>query len=132
MIKIPTSFLSDTDIFIDYLNGVRTVKQLLDLPGAKVYYSVVTRKELLQKQGLFSTERRRIITLLSKHRLIPVDNEVAKKFSQLIVKYASQRVRKADALIAATSWAKKLPLLTKNVRHYRFIREIKLLEMPEV
>lgn len=132
MIKIPTSFLSDTDIFIDYLNGVRTVKQLLDLPGAKVYYSVVTRKELLQKQGLSSTERRRIITLPSKHRLIPVDNEVAKKFSHLMVKYGSQRVRKADALIAATSWAKKLPLLTKNVRHYRFIREIKLLEVPEI
>lgn len=132
MIKIPTSFLSDTDIFIDYLNGLRTAKQFLDLPGAKVYYSIVTRKELLQKQGLSSTERRRIITLLFKHRLIPVDNDIAKKFSHLMVKYGSQRVRKADALIAATSWAKKLPLLTKNVKHYRFIMEIKLLELPEI
>lgn len=134
MTKIPTSYLADTDIFIDYLNGIFSAKQLLDSPKSKVYYSAVTEKELFQKQGLSSTERRRIMTLLSKHRLIAVDDEIAEKFSRLMVKYGRQRIRKADALIAATSWAKKLPLFTRNVKHYRFIKEIRLqpLEITEL
>lgn len=67
--------------------------------------------------------------LPSKHRLIPVGDEIAEKFSRLMAKYASQKIRKADALIAATCWAKKLPLVTRNVKHYRFIKEISLLEI---
>lgn len=128
MTRIPT-FLADTDIFIDYLNGKFSAKQLLDSAESKAYYAAVTRKELLQKQGLSSTERSRIATLLSKHRLIPVGDEIAEKFSRLMAKYASQKIRKADALIAATCWAKKLPLVTRNVKHYRFIKEISLLEI---
>ena len=130
--KTPTSFLVDTDIFIDYLNGIFSAKQLLDSLETKVYYSAVTKKELFQKQGLSSTERRRIMTLLSKHRLIPVDNEIAEKFSRLMVKYASKNIRKADALIASTCWAKKLALVTRNVKHYRFIKEIRLLEITKL
>ena len=132
MTKTPTSFLADTDIFIDYLNGMFNAKQLLDSPESKVYYSALTEKELFQKQGLSSTERRRITALLSKHRLIPVDNEIAEKFSRLTVKYGSQKIRKADGLIAATSWAKRLPLITRNVKHYRFIKEIRLFEITEL
>jgi predicted nucleic acid-binding protein len=108
MTQIPSSFLVDTDIFIDYLNGIFSAKQLLDSIQSKVYYSAVTEKELFQKQELSSTERRRIMNLVSKHRLIPMDNEIAEKFSRLMVKYASQNIRKADALIAATCWAKNL------------------------
>jgi predicted nucleic acid-binding protein len=48
-----------------------------------------------------------------------------------MVKYASQNIRKADALIAATCWAKKLALATRNVKHYRFIKEIRLLEITK-
>jgi predicted nucleic acid-binding protein len=131
MTQIPSSFLVDTDIFIDYLNGIFSAKQLLDSIQSKVYYSAVTEKELFQKQGLSSTERRRIMNLVSKHRLIPMDNEIAEKFSRLMVKYASQNIRKADALIAATCWAKKLALATRNVKHYRFIKEIRLLEITK-
>lgn len=129
MRKAPVSFLADTDIFIDYLNGMSSARQLLDSVEHKVYYSAMTRKELLQKQGLSSTERDRITTLLCKHRLIPVTNGIAEKVSQLTIKYASQRIRKGDALVAATCWAKRIPLATRNVKHYTFIEEISLLDV---
>jgi predicted nucleic acid-binding protein len=123
----PRSFLADTDIFIDYLNGVRRARELLDAPDFHVYYAAVTRKELVAKPELSATERRRIELLLRSHRLIPVDDAIAERFSRLLTRYAGQGLRKSDALVAATAWSRSLPLLMRNSRHYRFISEIKLL-----
>lgn len=128
MARRPASLLADTDIFIDYLNGVERMKTILDSPRHRVYYSAVTRKELLAKPGLPSTERRRIRMLLLKHRLIPVDEKIAERFSDLLEKYARHGLRNADALVAATAWSRALPLLSRNIRHYRFISEITLLD----
>jgi predicted nucleic acid-binding protein len=122
----PTSFLADTDIFIDYLNGIERMRWLLDSPRNRVYYSAVTKKELLSKRGLSSMERHRIWLLLLKHRLIPLDVKIAESFSYLLKKYSRHGLRKADALVAATAWSRHLPLLTRNTKHYRFISEITL------
>jgi excisionase family DNA binding protein len=124
------SHLVDTDIFIDYLNGTERMQEALDSPQAKLYYSIVTKHELLKKPGLSATERRRIRLLLAKHRLIPLNAKIAQRFSFLLTKYEAQGLRKADALIAATAWFTKLPLLTRNLKHYRFISEIKLADLP--
>jgi predicted nucleic acid-binding protein len=128
----PTAFVVDTDIFIDYLNGVKRMKEILDSPQYRVYYSTVTRKELLAKPGLSATERRRIHMLLLYHRQIPVEEQIAERFSSLLAKYANHGLRKADALVAATAWSRRLPLLTRNTRHYRFISEITLLNLTEL
>lgn len=122
----PTPLLLDTDIFIDYLNGIARTREILDSPRYRVYYSTVTRKELLAKPGLSSTERYRIRMLLLRHRLIAIDEKIAERFSRLLQKYAHHGLQKADALIAATAWSRKLPLLTRNTRHYQFISEITL------
>jgi hypothetical protein len=89
----------------------------------------VTRKELLAKLGLSATERRRIHRLLQYHRQIPVDEQIAERFSSLLAKYANHGLRKGDALVAATAWSRRLPLLTRNTRHYRFISEITVLSL---
>lgn len=83
MVQRRTSFLVDTDIFIDYLNGVEQMRRLLDSTRYRVYYAMVTKKELLAKRNLSSTERRRIQMLLLKHRLIPLDEMIAERFSYL-------------------------------------------------
>ena len=132
MAQRPTAFVVDTDIFIDYLNGVKRMKEILDSPQYRVYYSMVTRKELLAKPGLSATERRRIHMLLLYHRQIPVDEQIAERFSSLLAKYANHGLRKADALVAATVWSRRLPLLTRNTKRYRFISEITLLNPTEL
>jgi predicted nucleic acid-binding protein len=128
--KRTVSLLADTDIFIDYLNGMERMRQALDSPHTKVYYSIVTKHELLKKPGLSATERRRIRLLLATHRLIPLNTKIAQRFSFLLTKYEAQGLQKADALIAATAWFTKLPLFTRNLKHYRFISEIKLTDFP--
>ena len=84
MARRPASLLADTDIFIDYLNGVERMKA--------------------------------------------VDEKIAERFSDLLEKYARHGLRNADALVAATAWSRALPLLSRNIRHYRFISEITLLD----
>jgi hypothetical protein len=49
-------FLVDTDILIAYLNH-RAYRHYLEAPHAKIYYSAVTKKELLSKRGLKTTEK---------------------------------------------------------------------------
>jgi predicted nucleic acid-binding protein len=44
----------------------------------------------------------------------------------LIKKYGEKPDSIADYIIAATAWSKKLPLLTRNKKHYAHIQEIRL------
>ncbi len=132
MIPPPRSIIIDSDIFIDYLNGITAAKEILHSPLYRVYYTAVSRKELLGMPGLSTSEREKILRLLAKHRLIPIDQEIAKAFASLVAKYAPQGLRKADVLIAATAWAKSLPLVTRNIKHYHFISEVTLILPPEL
>lgn len=132
MPRRPRSFLADTDLFIDYLNGLAQARAILDSPFFRIYYSVVTRKELLRKPGLSATERQRIALLLARHRLIAVDRAIAARYGRLMTRYRKRDLRPADALVAATAWAKALPLLTRNLRHYRFLSEIKVVSPTDL
>ena len=124
---LPPSFITDTDVFIDYLNGIEDARVILDSPGHTIYYAKITRKELLGMPGLSISEQKKIITLLQTHRMIPLDQNIAAKFSELFHKYSNNPLRNADALVAATAWDRNLPLLTRNKKHYKFILEINLL-----
>jgi len=97
----------------------------------RVYCSAVTRKELLSKPGISNAERERILRLLRTVRVISVDSVIASAASELLQKYARGPLRVDDALIAATAWVKRLPLLTRNRKHYEFIAEITLMDLPQ-
>jgi predicted nucleic acid-binding protein len=110
---VPASaLLIDTDIFIDYLKSIQPACALLDSSQFNLYYSSWTRKE--------------IEVLLSRFRMISVDDAIAEKHWMLLKKYESQGLRQADAIVAATAWQKRFPLLTRNQKHFRFISEIEL------
>lgn len=123
------NLLLDTDILIDWLHGRPWARDLLTLPGYRFYYSSVTQKELLSKPGLSATERKRIAWLLAHLRWVPVSAEIALKTSELVRHYGKRGLAKHDAIVAATAWAKGLILLTRNRRHFDFVREIELLKI---
>jgi hypothetical protein len=117
------SVLVDTDIFIDYFNTGR-FHALFDSKRFTVFYSIITKKELLTKPGLRETERESILAELSRCRLIPLSDAIAARYSELRRRLPA--LEKGDALIAATALVRQLPLLTKNKRHFEMVKELAL------
>ncbi len=115
--------LIDTDIFIDYLNH-GFFEEILENRDFEIYYSAVTRKELLSKQGLKDSQKQAILYALRSYRVINVTAVIADRYSDLLNEYPE--MSKEDALIAATALHKRLPLLTRNWKHYRYIKGLVL------
>ena len=117
------SLLVDTDIFIDYFNTGR-FHALFDSHRFTVYYSIITKKELLTKSGLRDNERESILSELRRCRLIALSNSITARYSDLRFRHPS--LEKGDALIAATALVKHLPLMTRNKRHFRVVSGLTL------
>ena len=117
--------LIDTDIVIDYLN-TGLLRTIFEDRGFEVYYSVVTKKELLSKPGLKEAERQAVLFTLRRHRIIRLDDRITGTYSDLRRRHPS--LEKEDALIAATALVKKLALVTRNVKHYKDIQGLILLK----
>jgi predicted nucleic acid-binding protein len=119
-----SQLLVDTDILIAYINR-RAYRSYIETPKYRIYYSAITKKELLTKRGLKDSERRAILNLLRRFRLIRIDRHVANEYSRLRAAYGS--LSRGDSLIAASAIARRLPLLTQNLRHFRMIKGLVLL-----
>jgi predicted nucleic acid-binding protein len=98
--------LVDTDVLIAYLNH-RAYRSYLESAKYRVYYSAITKKELLAKRGLKTSERQAILTLLKRFRLIRIDRRVTDEYSRLRSRYPS--LAKGDALIGASALALRVP-----------------------
>ena len=117
------SVLVDTDVFIEYFNQGR-FHALFDSTRFTVYYSTITKKELLTKPGLRDSERESILGELGQCRLIPLSASIAARYSDL--RHHFPALDKGDALIAATALVKRLPLMTRNTRHFRMVTGLTL------
>ncbi len=117
--------LVDTDVLIDYFNtGLHAA--VLDGRSCRIYYSIVTRKELLAKRGLRDSERRSIIEELRRFRLIPLTPAIAARY--VLVRQRHRWLEREDALIAATAMVKRMPLLTRDRRHFGRVEGLDLFE----
>jgi len=116
----------DTDIIIDYLKGVKPARELFKSKDIVIYCSILSKKELLSKVGLSDSERKKIVNLVSRLKVLKIDNDINQKYMLLINRYGERQSSIVDYLIAATAWAKNLPLLTRNIKHFKKIKEIKL------
>ena len=105
--------LVDTDVIIDHLRGARP------LPSFPLAYSVITRCELFAGRDSVSLLR----GLLARMLELPVDSTIAERGGAL--KRTSQ-LPTPDALIAATALAHKLPLMTRNRRHFDRVAGLRL------
>jgi predicted nucleic acid-binding protein len=117
------SFLVDTDVVIEYLNSGQFT-ELFDLSHHLVYYSVITKKELLAKSGLREQEREAILLELRRWRMIPMSEKINVLFSKIRRQHPS--LEKADALIAATALVKNLPLVTRKKKHFRIVSDLRV------
>lgn len=118
--------LVDTDIIIDFLKGLKPAMNIFRSENFDIYCSILSKKELISKIGLKDSEKKRILNLLSEIKVLKIDTDITDKYQLLIRKYGEKSDSIVDYLIASTAWSKNLPILTRNSRHFEYIKEVKL------
>lgn len=117
----------DTDIFIDLLRGFEKAKRYFEELNREdniIYYSAVTEIELVSGKECNKIEKKaEIIKILSQFSKIPVDNKIAIKAGDFRREYGTAFT---DAVIAATAFAMKAKLVTRNANDFKNIKEITL------
>jgi predicted nucleic acid-binding protein len=69
---------------------------------------------------------------LARFQIIPLHEQISSTAVDLLRRYnLSHGLLIPDALIAATAISMNLQFVTKNIRDYRFIQELKLLPYPK-
>lgn len=120
--------LIDTDAVVDFLRGYNL--------RLKDFFIKIFRKEIIGLISLISIvelysgadtkdkKRREILEkLLSSLKPVAFDLKSAKLAGQWSLKH---KLGLPDSLIAATSVAEKVPLLTFNQKHFQKIKEVEL------
>jgi tRNA(fMet)-specific endonuclease VapC len=127
------AYLIDSDWVIDYLAGVPDALELLDrLAEEGIAISIVTYMEVYQgveRSDNPEEAERRLASFLEAVPLLPVSPAVARRGARLRETLRSQGKRVAnralDLLIAATAIEYGLTLVTRNVRDYSDIPDLK-------
>ena len=104
--------LFDTNILIDYLNGIEAAKQEIErFPNAAI--STITWIEVMV--GTTPDEEPATRQFLSRFRLIPVSPDV----SERAVKIRQEtRIRLPDAVIRASAEAEEALLISRNTKDF--------------
>lgn len=103
--------LIDTDVLIDYVNGIT------ELPKGLIFITEVTLYEFVR--GCKDVGRGKKL-IEEGFKIIFHDNDVILKACEIwkSLKEMGELVDDRDLLIAATAIVKDLPLLTRNVKHF--------------
>ena len=125
-------YLVDTGVFILYLrrNHSASAIDFLRSTAAVIYYSRITRKELL-RPPVSARDHREVLAVLHRYRIVNPDAQIAEVLAALLENYPYLRDHLADALIAATAWKKNLEVVTTNPPHFTPITEIHVRRFPE-
>jgi len=132
--------LLDTDTLTHLHAGhPRVVNHLRDVDDPVVGTTVITKGELLRgriefllkapkgadllraQQWLTRTE-----DLLAQILVVPFDENAARGFDRLRANKAYRKIGRADLLIASIVLANQAILVTRNVRHFRQIHDVQI------
>lgn len=117
--------VSDTNIIIDHLRRVpQATKLFMDIQQGNFegLISTITILELMAAPKMTEERFNAVRELLDIFDVIPVDGRVASAAGMYLARYrASHGLEPMDAIIAATALTNDAALFTLNVRHFRFI-----------
>jgi len=120
----------DSDVLIDHLRGYRAYIGYIEryeCGELRGYIPTITIAELLAaKRTKEPLERRRIERLLSLFVIVPVDATIAALAGELRRDFG---ISLPDAIVAATALTLGLTLVTRNIRDFRRIPNLRL-EVP--
>lgn len=112
--------LVDTNFLLYLLKGNDTLEQMLQ--GKDLYVSFITELELIGFKNITAKEEQLITELLNDCFVISMNNEIKEKYVSIRKEYF---LKLADAVIAATSIATGIPLITSD-KQFKTVNELKL------
>lgn len=128
----------DTDILIDHLRGKREIVDYIEkLEEAGSILSTTSINAFELYYGAYKTRKREknvaaVRNLLSRLILLNFNYEASVKAGEILA-YIESRGRiidYRDLFIGVTALVNGFTLLTRNVRHFKYISGLKLLQAP--
>lgn len=119
--------LCDTNIFISAFNGREyTIQNLKEIGVENIILSSITVMELYQGMGN-KEELAKMKKRLKYYGVLHINKEISEKSVELIGLYKlSNNLQIPDAIIAATSLVKNIPLFIYNRKDFDYIESINL------
>ncbi len=121
--------ICDTNIFIEfYKNNQQIVENLKKIGIENIAMSSVTAGELIF--GAYDKrELKNIRKDIDSLTVLPLNENISKRFIDLMTKYSlTHNLDLPDALIASTAIDYDCELYTLNLKHFRYIDNLKLKE----
>ena len=122
--------LCDTNILIEiYRDNAKIIEAVKQIGQENIAVSDVTCAELLY--GARDKKELQIIRKdLNKLTVLPIQSSVSKLAVELVEKYAlSHKLSLPDALIASTAIIHNIELYTLNIKDFRFLEDVKLIDI---
>lgn len=119
----------DSNILIYHLQGDGAVRDALEhwlLQRDFLFISAITRIEVLAAPTLKPEEEMEIRLFLDRFRLLSVDTAIADVAARIRRTY---RLKLGDSIIAATALLTSSSLVTRNLRDFKKISELKIVAL---
>ncbi|GAA6623020.1 type II toxin-antitoxin system VapC family toxin [Scytonema sp. NUACC26] len=133
-------YLLDTDTLTHlYAGNTNVVTRLNAVENSEVGITIITKAEMLRgridylikaetgesllraQELLFRTEE-----LLAELLIVPISQRAADEFERLRTVSKLRKIGRADLLIASISLANRAILVTRNIRHFKQIPELRV------
>jgi len=125
-------YLVDTCIFVDHFRGRKDATSFLSSNRRMIVVSLIVVGELVQ-EAKDKRELNKIIRFLDKFEKVGLDANVSRRGIDLLVRfYLSNGIKLLDALIVATALEKQIILVTDNVKHFEFVKGLKVVKPGEI
>lgn len=121
------SYLLDTNILVDHLRKYKSILPFVrkcQSQDCVLRISAITRAEIQAGQSVNNPlQAQKAKELLSIFNLVPVDELIADKAGELKRKHGLNII---DSIIAASSILTESILLTRNIKHFQNIPNLKI------
>jgi tRNA(fMet)-specific endonuclease VapC len=129
-------YLLDTDWIVDVLNGQeKAINTVLELAPAGLAVSIITYGELYEGAAFARDPEPALSGLrnfLKGKAILPLTQPIMERFAQIrgsLPRPVRQQIGDLDILIAATCLERNLTLLTRNLKGFQHIPELKLYQL---
>jgi len=128
-------YILDSDILIYFLKGEKDIiEKIISMPKDNLYITIINYTELLY--GIYNSNKitqnkEKILPFLDNFKILQFDKNSSEIFAKLKAKLKKQGqiIADMDLMIASIAISNKATLFTNNLKHFKRIRELDILNL---